>query len=81
MNYNNTFTGWIDTDLSERGIKEIEHAASLLLEKGYNIDVTYTSRLKRAVWFIANSLEILWFIPTRVDSLSMDNEYGLESTV
>ena len=49
MNYNNTFTGWIDTDLSERGIKEIEHAASLLLEKGYNVDVTYTSRLKRAV--------------------------------
>lgn len=51
MNYNNTFTGWIDTDLSERGIKEIEHAASLLLEKGYNVDVTYTSRLKRAVHF------------------------------
>ena len=49
LNYNNTFTGWIDTDLSERGIKEIEYAANLILERGYNVDVTYTSRLKRAV--------------------------------
>lgn len=34
MNYNKTFTGWIDTDLSETGVKEIEHAAALLIEKG-----------------------------------------------
>ncbi|KAJ1415109.1 hypothetical protein B484DRAFT_401547, partial [Ochromonadaceae sp. CCMP2298] len=33
MNYNKTFTGWIDTDLSEIGVKEIEHAANLLMEK------------------------------------------------
>eukprot|EP01036_Dinobryon_divergens_P029377 gene29377-38462_t len=63
MNYNNTFTGWIDTDLSERGIKEIEHAASLLLEKGYNVDVTYTSRLKRAIrsaWIMNMGLNQLY---------------------
>jgi len=34
LNYNKTFTGWIDTDLSETGVKEIEHAATLLIEKG-----------------------------------------------
>lgn len=34
LNYNKTFTGWIDTDLSETGVKEIEHAAALLIEKG-----------------------------------------------
>lgn len=49
LNYNKTFTGWIDTDISERGIKETEHAANLLLERGYSVDVTYTSRLKRAI--------------------------------
>lgn len=49
MNYNKTFTGWIDTDISERGVKEIEHAANLLIERGYKVDVTYTSRLKRAI--------------------------------
>jgi len=49
LNMNRTFTGWIDTDLSERGIKEIEHAANLLQERGYKVDITYTSRLKRAI--------------------------------
>ncbi len=48
-NYNRTFTGWIDVDLSETGRREVEHAAHLLLEKGYKVDVTYTSRLKRAI--------------------------------
>lgn len=33
LNYNKTFTGWIDSDLNERGIKETEHAARLLLEQ------------------------------------------------
>lgn len=49
MNYNSTFTGWIDTDLSERGRLEMEHAARLLLERGYDVDTIYTSRLKRAI--------------------------------
>ena len=49
LNYNKTFTGWIDTDLSETGEQEMLYAARLLLERGYDIDVTYTSRLKRAI--------------------------------
>ena len=48
-NYNKTFTGWVDVDLSELGRREVEHAARLLLEKGYSVDVIYTSRLKRAI--------------------------------
>lgn len=59
LNYNKTFTGWIDVDLSENGKREVEHAARLLLERGYTVDVTYTSRLKRAIrssWIILKEL-------------------------
>ena len=58
-NANKTFTGWADPDLSERGKREVEHAARLLLEGGYEIDVVFTSRLKRAirsVWIILQEL-------------------------
>jgi 2,3-bisphosphoglycerate-dependent phosphoglycerate mutase len=48
-NSNKTFTGWADPDLSERGFREAQHAARLLLEGGYEIDVVFTSRLKRAI--------------------------------
>src|SRR6056297_396336 len=59
LNYNKTFTGWIDADLNERGIRETEHSARLLMERGYEIDVTYTSRLKRAIrssWILMTEL-------------------------
>lgn len=48
-NANKTFTGWADPDLSEQGVREMEHAARLLLEGGYDIDVVFTSRLTRAI--------------------------------
>jgi hypothetical protein len=59
MNYNKTFTGWIDTDLSDRGVQEMFYAARLLLERGYTVDATYTSRLKRAIrssWIMYSEL-------------------------
>lgn len=58
-NANKTFTGWADPDLSERGYREVEHAARLLLEGGYDIDVVFTSRLKRAIrssWIILQEM-------------------------
>ena len=63
LNYSKTFTGWTDTDLSDRGIREMEHAARLLLERGFQIDVTYTSRLKRAirsVWILSRELNQIY---------------------
>lgn len=79
LNYNKTFTGWIDVDLSENGKREVEHAARLLLERGYTVDVTYTSRLKRAIrssWIILKELGeelILNFICT-----TTSQHYSLE---
>jgi Histidine phosphatase superfamily (branch 1) len=37
-NANKTFTGWADPDLSERGRREVEHAARLLLEGVCDMD-------------------------------------------
>ena len=50
------FTGWVDVDLSARGRREMEHAAQLMLERGYKVDAVYTSVLKerwRVRWFLA----------------------------
>ena len=58
-NFNKTFTGWVDVDLSELGVREIEHAGRLLLAGGYSVDVVYTSRLKRAIrstWILLGEL-------------------------
>lgn len=45
-NLENRFTGWVDIDLSERGIKEAEEAGKKI--KDIRIDKIYTSALKRA---------------------------------
>lgn len=45
-NKSNRFTGWVDVDLSENGVKEAEKAAELL--KGYEFDEAFTSVLVRA---------------------------------
>jgi 2,3-bisphosphoglycerate-dependent phosphoglycerate mutase len=49
-NVANKFTGWVDVDLSEKGVGEAKNAGVLLKgEEGLAIDVAYTSVLKRAI--------------------------------
>jgi 2,3-bisphosphoglycerate-dependent phosphoglycerate mutase len=45
-NLQNRFTGWVDINLSQKGIKEAKKAGKLLKE--YKFDVAYTSELQRA---------------------------------
>jgi len=52
-NLENRFTGWKDVDLTEKGINEAKNASILL--KDYNIDIAFTSKLKRA----QNTLNII----------------------
>ena len=62
-NKRHLFTGWTDVDLSERGVREIEHASRLILERGYTVDVTYTSMLKRAIrssWILLNEINQIY---------------------
>jgi len=48
-NKENRFAGWIDVDLSEKGIEEAHDAGKKLLTENYLFDLAYTSFLKRAV--------------------------------
>ena len=45
-NEQNRFTGWKDVDLTQKGVDEAVSSSSLL--KNYDIDLAFTSNLKRA---------------------------------
>lgn len=47
-NVANRFTGWVDVDLSEKGVGEAKGAGELIKEAGYKFDIAYSSVLKRA---------------------------------
>ncbi len=48
-NLENRFTGWIDVDLSSRGIEEAKNAAKVLLQENITPNIAFTSYLKRAI--------------------------------
>ena len=48
-NAENRFTGWVDIDLSEKGIEEAVKSGQLIKELNIRIDAAYTSFLKRAI--------------------------------
>jgi len=56
-NVANKFTGWVDVDLSEKGVGEAKGAGELAKEEGLVFDVCYTSFLKRAQRTCALALE------------------------
>jgi 2,3-bisphosphoglycerate-dependent phosphoglycerate mutase len=56
-NAENRFTGWVDVDLSEQGILEAKNSGKLIKNLNINIDITYTSFLKRAIKTLAVILE------------------------
>ena len=47
-NLENKFTGWVDVELSERGVREAEDAAITLLSHNFIPDICFTSFLKRS---------------------------------
>ena len=47
-NLTNRFAGWVDVDLSPRGLQEARDAGEVLRAAGYSFDVAYTSALRRA---------------------------------
>ena len=44
-NLQNRFTGWVDVDLSERGVNEARDAGRTLKSQGYRFDLAMTSFL------------------------------------
>jgi 2,3-bisphosphoglycerate-dependent phosphoglycerate mutase len=75
-NQENRFTGWTDVDLSEKGKIEALNAGKLL--KDYNIDMAYTSVLKRAIrtlWIALDAMDMMW-IPVYRDWRLNERHYG-----
>jgi 2,3-bisphosphoglycerate-dependent phosphoglycerate mutase len=58
-NAENRFTGWVDVDLSEKGIQEAEKSGKLLKELNLNYDIYFTSYLRRAIKTLEIVLKIL----------------------
>ena len=54
-NLENKFTGWVDVDLTEKGIQEAKNAGLKL--KGYKFDFAYSSALQRAQKTLKLALE------------------------
>ena len=48
-NAENRFTGWVDVDLSDKGVLEAEKSGQIIKDLNINIDFSYTSYLKRAI--------------------------------
>jgi 2,3-bisphosphoglycerate-dependent phosphoglycerate mutase len=48
-NLKNLFTGWVDVDLSEKGVQEATRGGQLLREQGVLPDVLHTSLMTRAI--------------------------------
>ncbi len=62
-NKENRFGGWIDADLSEKGITEAKKAGLTLKEQGYIFDIAFTSVLKRAIrtlWIVLDEMDLMW---------------------
>ena len=65
-NLKRIYSGWYDTDLTEKGISESKEAAEILKKNGFKFDVCYSSYLKRAIrtmWITLDTIDQMW-IPT-----------------
>ena len=56
-NAENRFTGWVDVDLSVKGIEEADKSGQIIKELNIKIDVSYTSYLKRAIKTLTSILK------------------------
>lgn len=77
-NRENRFTGWVDVDLTEKGIEEAKNAGRLLKQEGMVFDVAYTSVLKRAIrtlWNVTDVMDLLW-IPVIKSWRLNERHYG-----
>ncbi|MDH3907778.1 MAG: 2,3-diphosphoglycerate-dependent phosphoglycerate mutase, partial [Gammaproteobacteria bacterium] len=77
-NLKNLFTGWKDVDLTEQGIEEAKEAGRTVAALDYDIDIAYTSVLKRAIrtlWLMLDEMDRVW-IPVVRDWRLNERHYG-----
>ena len=62
-NLENRFTGWTDVDLTPTGIAQALSAGKLLKNEHFELDLAYTSVLKRAtrtLWHVLDEMDRTW---------------------
>jgi 2,3-bisphosphoglycerate-dependent phosphoglycerate mutase len=77
-NRENRFTGWVDVDLSEKGVAEAKAAAQLLKAQGFTFDLAFSSVLKRAIrtlWIVQDEMDLLW-LPVQRSWRLNERHYG-----
>ncbi len=75
------FTGWVDIDLSRRGMREARRTGRLLKKHHFNFDLAYTSVLKRAVrtlWLALDEMDLLWLPVVNAWQLNERHYGGLQ---
>jgi 2,3-bisphosphoglycerate-dependent phosphoglycerate mutase len=77
-NVENLFTGWTDVDLSELGRSEAAQAGRELRREHLEVDVAFTSVLKRAIrtlWLMLDEMERMW-VPVERSWRLNERHYG-----
>lgn len=77
-NLENRFTGWVDVDLTEKGVGEAKKAGQLLKATGVEFSACYTSVQKRAIrtlWISLDEMDRMWLPVTRDWRLN-ERHYG-----
>jgi len=77
-NDRNLFTGWVDADLSDRGIEEARRAGELMTETGIRPNVVHTSVLVRATrtaWIALDTMGMTW-LPVHRSWRLNERHYG-----
>jgi 2,3-bisphosphoglycerate-dependent phosphoglycerate mutase len=74
-NLENKFTGWVDVELTEKGIQEAKNAGEKL--KPFHFDLAYASDLKRAQNTLTIALEVAGkTVPTTYNKALNERMYG-----
>ena len=77
-NLENRFTGWVDVDLTDKGVADARRAGKLLKAEGYDFDIAYSSLLTRAIrtlWLVQEELDRRWIPVVRHWRLN-ERHYG-----
>ncbi len=75
-NLENKFTGWVDVELTEKGVQEAKNAGEKL--KSFRFDLAYASDLKRAQNTLKTALEVAGQpnVPTTYNKALNERMYG-----
>jgi 2,3-bisphosphoglycerate-dependent phosphoglycerate mutase len=77
-NVENRFTGWTDVELSDLGRKEAAQGGRELVKEKIDIDIAFTSVLKRAIrtlWIVLDEMDRMW-IPVERSWRLNERHYG-----